>query len=406
MDEEHSGINRAEIIAVCLALLLGVGLVIWLLMQQQKSITPTQTTKPPQPPSKVQLALFANGLPKPTSIVSTKQASDKRLFVLGQDGLIQIVNADGTVVNEPFLDLSATVLPGAETGLLGLAFSPNYATDGFFFVNYVDKSLTTVVARYHISADSNKADKASAQIVLTQKQPYPNHKGGALAFGADGYLYIALGDGGSGGDPENRAQDLATWLGKILRLDVSQLPYRIPADNPFATRAGAKPEVWDYGLRNPWRISFDRQTQELYIADVGQGLIEEVNVEAAKKGGNNYGWRCFEGNKDFKADGCKAREQYVFPVLDYDHSQNRCSITGGYVYRGEKYPGLAGKYFYGDYCSGQLYQMAKQNNQWKATLIADTPYKISTFGEDSTGELYMADFATGSIYRLQAFAEQ
>lgn len=404
MEEERSGTSKAEIIALCVMLLLGIGVMAWLLMHQQKVATPAQPAKP-TPPSKVQLAFFAGGLPKPTSIVSTGQAGDTRLFVLGQDGLIRIVNTDGTVVDQPFLDLTDTVLPGAETGLLGLAFSPHYDKDGFFYIDYVDKSLTTVIARYHVTSDPNKADKTSAQVVLTQKQPYPNHKGGALVFGADGYLYIAFGDGGSGGDPENRAQNLQTWLGKILRLDVATLPYKIPADNPFATQAGAKPEIWDYGLRNPWRISFDHKTQQLYIADVGQGDIEEINVEAAKKGGNNYGWRCFEGTKDFKLDGCKARDQYVFPVLDYDHSDGRCSITGGYVYRGDKYPGLDGKYFYGDYCGGQLYQLANQDNKWNATLIGKTPYKISTFGEDNAGELYVADYQTGSIYRLQAVAD-
>jgi len=186
-----------------------------------------------------------------------------------------------------------------------------------------------------------------------------------------------------------------------LRLDVSRVPYKIPSDNPFVNQAGKLAEVWDYGLRNPWKISFDRKTQDLLIADVGQNDIEEVNLETRGRGGNNYGWRCFEGNREFKLDGCRNREQYAFPILEYNHEEGRCSITGGYVYRGQQYPVLAGKYFYGDFCNGEIYWAEKKGDTWKPELALKTPYKITAFGEDSQGELYLADMSTGSIYRLQ-----
>jgi glucose/arabinose dehydrogenase len=296
------------------------------------------------------------------------------------------------------LDIRNHVMAGGELGLLGLAFSPDYGKDGYVFVHYNDKNQNTVIARYSSNAD--KADPASEQKILTLKQPYSNHNGGALLFGRDGYLYAALGDGGNSGDPQNQGQNLGTLLGKILRLDVSQIPYKIPASNPFVNQSGKRAEIWNYGLRNPWRISFDRQTGELYIADVGQGDYEEVNVEARGKGGNNYGWRCYEGLHDFNLSGCGPKEEYTFPHLEYNHSEGRCSITGGYVYRGQKYPALTGKYFYGDFCSGQVYFAEKKGDKLERTLATKTSYQISTFGEDSRGELYMADYATGNIYRV------
>ncbi len=259
------------------------------------------------------------------------------------------------------------------------------------------------MARYHISGDANTADASSAQVVLTQKQPYQNHNGGPLIFGPDGYLYIAFGDGGDEGDPGNRAQDTSTWLGKLLRIDVSKLPYTSPSDNPFIGKVGTQPEIWDLGLRNPWRISFDSKTHELCIADVGQGTIEEVDVEQPGKGGKNYGWRCYEGNNDFKIDGCKDKSNYAFPQFTYDHSEGRCSVTGGYVYRGKNYPDLSGKYFYADYCGGQVYAMQRDaSSKYVSTKVVQTPpYKISTFGQDDNGELYAADYASGAIYQIQ-----
>lgn len=398
---QHPKSYKVQIILLVALLVVAAGTVGWMLLQKP-AVKPVTTSSSQRQDVKVQLALFATGLSDPTAIVSTGIVNDKRLFVLDQSGKVFIVNGSGTVVKEPFLDLTSNVLSGGEAGLLGMAFSPNYATDGYFYVNYTDKDFNTIVARYRVSSDANTADTSTAQIILKQKQPYPNHNGGALAFGPDGYLYIAFGDGGSGGDPQNYAQSLGTWLGKILRIDVSQLPYKSPSDNPFISNAGAKPEIWSWGLRNPWRISFDTKTHEMYIADVGQGQVEEINVEAAGKGGDNYGWRCYEGDRGFKLDGCKDKGQYAAPALSYDHSEKRCSVTGGYVYRGSAYPGLDGKYFYGDYCGGQVYFMERRGGKFEATKVADTPYKISTFGQDNSGELYVADYASGAIYRIQA----
>jgi glucose/arabinose dehydrogenase len=393
--------HRIQLIILAVLLVVAVALVGWLLLRRPV-VAPAPTSNKTPSPVKVQLALFASGIEHPTSITSTGLASDERLFVLDQSGKIRVINGTGTVVGQPFLDISSQTRFEGEMGLLGMAFSPHYATDGYFYVDYIDKDMNTTVARYHISSDANTADISSAQIILKQKQPYTNHNGGALAFGSDGYLYIAFGDGGSAGDPEKRAQDMNSWFGKLLRIDVSKLPYTVPSSNPFVGQAGVKPEIWDSGLRNPWRISFDSKTHDLYIADVGQGEVEEINVEPAGKGGKDYGWRCYEGDKEFKLDGCQDKSKYVFPALTYGHAEGRCSVTGGYVYRGQDYPDLTGKYFYGDYCGGQVYFMEKQSdNSYKPTEAFRTPYKISTFGQDSSGELYLADYASGAIYHLQ-----
>lgn len=393
--------HKIQIIILGILLIAAVILVLLLLLRPPV-VKPTATPASTSDGAKAQLALFSAGVSNPTSIVSTGVAGDDRLFVLDQSGKIRIINSTGTVVPESFLNISNLVTFSGEAGLLGLAFSPHYATDGYFYVDYIDKNMTTVVARYHVSSDANTADTSTAQVILTQKQPYPNHNGGALAFGPDDYLYIAFGDGGDAGDPGNRAQDTSTWLGKLLRINVSKLPYTSPSDNPFIGQASAKPEIWDLGLRNPWRISFDRQTHELYIADVGQGNVEEINVEQPGKGGNNYGWRCYEGNADFKPAGCKDKSTYAFPQLTYDHTEGRCSITGGYVYRGKHYPDLSGKYFYADYCGGQVYTMQRgADGTYTSAKMLQAPYKISTFGQDNNGELYLADYATGAIYQIQ-----
>jgi glucose/arabinose dehydrogenase len=361
----------------------------------------TETQKQLNPP-KVVLAPYASGFSSPTGIVSTGNTNDKRLFVVERGGIIKAVGENGQVASQPFLDITAKVQAEGEMGLLGLAFSPHYAEDGYFFVNYIDKNQNTVIARYRVSGDDSLADPKSEQMVLTIKQPYPNHNGGDLLFGKDGYLYAALGDGGSGGDPHDFGQNLNSLFGKILRLDVSQLPYKVPVSNPFANQTGKRGEIWAYGLRNPWRVSFDRKTGDLYIADVGQGDREEVNVQPHdSKGGVNYGWRCYEGNKTYNSAGCGAQSNYTFPIFEYDHSDKRCSITGGYIYRGTQYPALDGKYFYGDYCTGELFWAEKHDTQWHSTMIVDTDYQFSTFGEDGTGELYAADFVKGAIYRIQ-----
>lgn len=388
-------------VALAAMLAIAVGTLAMHKQTQEPATAPVKVEKPALKPPVVELKPIASGFSQPVVITATPAKNDKRIFIVEQGGAIRIIQADGTVVSQPFLDISSKVLKGGEMGLLGLAFSPNYAKDGNFFINYIDKSRNTIIARYH-GTSADQADPASEQVILSLAQPYDNHNGGALLFGRDGQLYAALGDGGSGGDPQNRAQDLNSLFGKLLRLDVSQLPYRIPSNNPFANQNGKKGEIWDYGLRNPWRISFDRKNGDLYIADVGQGAIEEIDLETTdSKGGINYGWRCFEGSKDFNISGCQSRDSYAFPILEYDHSEERCSVTGGYVYRGKEYPALDGKYFYGDFCSGQLYTAEKVESQWQTTLITKTPYRISTFGEDSQGEVYLANYATGDIYQIQ-----
>lgn len=366
-----------------------------------RSITQNTSSPARLKPAKVELELFGKGLKKPTAIVSTADEKDKRLFVAEQAGRITVLGADGKLSEKPFLDIANKVQSGGEMGLLGLAFHPNFRANGYFYVNYIDHGQHTIIARYQSS--STATTKVSTEkILLDIAQPYTNHNGGDLAFGPDGKLYVALGDGGSRGDPENRAQNLGTLLGKILRLDVDRGdPYSIPADNPFADQVGAREEIWAYGLRNPWRFSFDRQTKDLFIADVGQGDLEEINIETAgSNGGFNYGWRCYEATRGYNPVGCKSPEQFIFPIIKYSHSEGRCSVTGGYVYRGQKYPALNGRYFYGDYCGGQLYFAQKTDGKWKSKLAASTSYRISAFGQDSQGEIYLADYAAGAIYLI------
>lgn len=396
--------GKLAMIGVLLVLLMLTGvLAYWLVRSESVSTPATSNHGSQQAADKLRLTLFATGLSNPTTIVSSGSASDNRLFVTDRDGIIRIVEPSGSVNTKPFLDISSKVMSGGEMGLLGLAFSPGYAKNGYFFINYINKDQSTVIARYHVSADGNIADPSSEQVVLRLKQPYTNHNGGALAFGRDGYLYAALGDGGGAGDPENRAQDPNGLFGKILRLDVHELPYKIPPSNPFANQPDKRGEIWDMGLRNPWRFSFDRTTGDLYVADVGQDSFEEIDVESSNStGGNNYGWRCYEGDHEFNPAACKSKDQYVLPVATYDHSENRCSVTGGYVYRGNRFPGIRGHYFYADYCNGTVYSLMRQNGKWVSTTAANTPYNISAFGEDSLGELYMSDFATGSLYALEA----
>jgi glucose/arabinose dehydrogenase len=284
---------------------------------------------------------------------------------------------------------------------LGIAYHPKTAENKFFYVNYTDKSQNTIVARYTISSKTGRADKDSEKVLLKLKQPYTNHNGGGVAFGPDGFLYIGMGDGGSGGDPQNYAQNPDDLLGKMLRIDADKgIMYDIPAGNPFA-KSGGKPEIWASGLRNPWRFSFDAKSGDLYIADVGQGDYEEVNFQpATSKGGENYGWRCYEGAQVFNDKGCKDAATYVKPILQYDHGDRRCSITGGYVYRGKAFPALDGNYFYGDYCNGQIFYARKVKSAWQSTLGKATTMQISTFGEDSAHELYVADYVRGTLFQI------
>ncbi len=349
----------------------------------------------------VALVPFANGLSSPVDI---KHAGDSRLFVVEQGGYIRIVQSNGTVLGTPFLDINTQVSTGGEQGLLGLAFHPNYASNGFFYVNYTDTSGDTHVARFQVSGNPDIANAASELTILTVAQPFSNHNGGDLAFGPDGYLYIAMGDGGAANDPGDRSQNPAEMLGKMLRIDVdSGSPYAIPPSNPFVGPDGILDEIWAIGLRNPWRFSFDRSTGDLFIGDVGQGSFEEVDFQpASSTGGENYGWRCYEGNSAFNLTGCGPIGDYTFPIHDYSHADG-CSISGGFIYRGAQFPALDGHYFFADYCSGHLWSLSPDGiGGWDLNDFGTQGINFSAFGEDSAGELYAADISGGDIYRIQA----
>lgn len=351
----------------------------------------------------VDVQLVASGLANVVGIERVSDASG-RLFLVRQSG--QIMVYDGTqVLPTPFLDLSSLVLFSGERGLLGLAFHPNYSSNGLFFLNYTNTnaSAQTVIARYRVSDNPNLADPGSQAILLTENQPFGNHNGGQLRFGPDGFLYIALGDGGSAGNPTNSGQRLDTILGKLLRIDVdSGSPYAIPPSNPFASTPGARGEIWAYGLRNPWRFSFDRQTGDLFIGDVGQGLWEEVDYQsAASLGGENYGWRLMEGLHCFNPSSACDTGSLTLPIVEYSHTFG-CSITGGFRYRGSLLTGHAGTYFFADLCGGRIWGATpKPDGTWSATLLLVSGLTITTFGEDSNGELYFSNYGSdGQLYRL------
>lgn len=356
-------------------------------------------------PAIPQLSLVqtAGGFTHPVHITHVGDGSG-RLFIVEQGGLIKIIK-NGAVLPTPFLDVSSLLISSAgEQGLLSVAFPPGYADKQYFYIDYTGKQGVgdTVIARYHTTADPDIADPASAQTLLVVVQPFTNHNGGQLAFGPDGYLYIGMGDGGSGGDPLNNAQNPLSLLGKILRIDVEpQLdPYISPPSNPFIGNAGYSPEIWALGLRNPWRFSFDRETGDLYIADVGQNLYEEVNIQpAANAGGENYGWNIMEGFHCYNSASCN-QSGLTLPVVEYGHSLGDCSITGGFVYRGREFSALQGVYIYGDYCSGRIWGLRRAGGAWENKLILDSDLLISTFGEDEAGDLYVADHAAGVIYKI------
>lgn len=339
---------------------------------------------------------FATGFTSPTEVVS---AGDTRLFVVQQNGIIKILNANGTTNATNFLNISSIVLNSGEQGLLGLAFHPNYSTNGFFYVNYINASGDTVIARYTVSADANVANASSAQIVLTIDQPSTtNHNGGTMKFGPDGYLYIGMGDGGGAGDTGNRAQNINELLGKMLRIDInSGTTYGIPPGNPYAGATAGADEIWAIGMRNPWKFSFNRINGDLWIADVGQGAVEEINKVLPTVAGLNYGWRCYEGNSVYNATGCAPMSTMTFPFAQYTHADG-CSITGGYAYTGTLYPNFADKYFFADYCRNRIGTVNA------AGAITYTPNfagnnSFTTFGQDNMGELYIAS-AAGNIYKI------
>jgi glucose/arabinose dehydrogenase len=370
------------------------------------TVTPTATASPtftptatPGPP--IALTPVVSGLTQPVHIAHAGDGSG-RIFVVEQGGRIRIVK-NGVLAATPFLDIADRVSCCGERGVLSVAFPPGYAAKGHFYVDYTDKGGNTVVARYRLTANPDVADPASEQVVLTVSQPYANHNGGQLAFGPhDGYLYIGMGDGGSSGDPENRAQDPAELLGKLLRIDVESgiTPYTVPSSNPFTRTPGYRPEIWALGLRNPWRFAFDRQTGDLYIGDVGQNQREEVDYQpAAFRGGANYGWRIMEGFHCYNPADCSPTD-LTLPIAEYDHSQG-CAVTGGGVYRGSSPGELQGTYIFGDYCSGRIWGL-HQDGGWRTSQLLRAPFGISTFGEDEAGEVYVADYAGGAIYRITA----
>ncbi|MGH8640627.1 MAG: PQQ-dependent sugar dehydrogenase [Burkholderiales bacterium] len=342
---------------------------------------------------------IAIGFSDPLGIVSAQDGSG-RLFIVQQGGQIRVFDGQN-VLPAPFLNISALVSCCGERGLLGLAFDPQYTTNGHFYVNYTDSAGNTVIARYTVSANADVANPGSAQIILTVAQPFANHNGGQLQFGPDGFLYIAMGDGGSGGDPDNRSQNLGVLLGKLLRIDVNgPLPYSIPASNPFAFTPGARGEIWAYGLRNPWRFGFDRLNGDLFIADVGQNALEELNWQSASSiGGENYGWRLMEGSQCFNPPTNCNDGSLTLPILEYDHSLG-CAIIGGYRYRGTRFAAMQGVYFYGDVCSGRIWGATDASGIWQSRELADTGLSITSFGEDESGEIYVADAASGTIYRV------
>ncbi|HEU4464524.1 MAG TPA: PQQ-dependent sugar dehydrogenase [Gemmatimonadota bacterium] len=333
----------------------------------------------------------------------TSPPGDARLFVVEKGGRVVIVE-NGSVLPAPFLDLRGQVSTGGEQGLLSLAFHPDYSADGRFFVNFTDPAGDTRVVEYRVSpGDPDRADPGTARVVLTIEQPFSNHNGGLILFGLDGMLYVGMGDGGSGGDPQGNGQNLGALLGKMLRIDVdSAQPYAVPDDNPFVDTAGARPEVWASGLRNPWRFSFDRETGDLYIADVGQNRVEEVNAVEGAGRGLDYGWNVMEGSDCFEPrDGCD-RDGLTPPVTEYDHGDG-CSVTGGYVYRGDAIPELRGTYLYSDYCSGFVHGFRFANGQAtgerRFSELEPADHSVASFGEDADGELYILT-AGGGVHKI------
>jgi len=358
-----------------------------------------------QTPLQIESAFPSLTFQQPVDIQNAGDGSN-RLFVLEQQGIISVFqNSPGTSVKNLFLDISDKVLSGGELGLLGLAFHPDYKNNGYFFVDYTaNNPRRTIISRFKVNLnDKNKADRNSELILLEISQPYSNHKGGQISFGPDGYLYISLGDGGSAGDPQNNSQNLSSFLGKILRIDVNNkngsLNYSIPTDNPFyGNTSGYKNEIFAYGLRNVWRFSFDLTTHKLWAADVGQNAWEEIDL--IEKGGN-YGWRCFEGNHIYNSSGCN-NTSTINPLWEYGHnSEGGYSITGGFVYRGLNVAELFGKYVYADYVSGKIWALELQGSNPKNNLLFSTSNPISTFGVDENKELYFANYATGKIYKFK-----
>ena len=347
----------------------------------------------------ITLQSFATGFDSPVEITN---AGDSRLFVVQKGGLIRILNSNGTVNTTPFLNLSSIITTNGERGLLGLAFHPNYGTNGYFFVNYTNLSGNTVIARYSVNSVNPDIANTTGTILMTIAQPYSNHNGGSIKFGSDGYLYIGMGDGGSAGDPDNRAQNINDNLGKMLRIDVNSTIapyYTIPTTNPFVGVAG-NDEIWAIGLRNPWKFSFNRSNGDLWIADVGQSSVEEINkiVNPLPNTGINLGWRCYEGNSTYNTSGCAPVGTMTFPFAQYARSGGACSVTGGYFYTGSAYPNFQNHYFFTDYCDDKIRMVNSAGVITTTTSFSGNNFV--TFGEDMNGELYIAGISSGTIYKI------
>ena len=360
---------------------------------------PRATAATPAPTSATGLVLqrVASGLDQPLDLAAPP--GDPRLFVVEQPGRIRIIKV-GRLLPAPFLDLTDRVRSGGERGLLSVAFHPHYATNGFLFVDYTDLKGDTRIVRFTVSGDPDRADPATAHEILEIGQPFANHNGGLVMFGPDGMLFVGMGDGGAGGDPFGNGQKLGTLLGKLLRLDVDHGdPYRVPRDNPFVGRGGARGEIWAYGLRNPWRFCFDPPSRLLYVADVGQDRWEEVDAVPARAAGLDYGWNIMEGSHCFRGEHCKSAGR-VPPVVEYGHGEG-CSITGGSVYRGTSIPALVGHYVYSDYCHGWIRSfkledgVVRDHHEWRGAHASN----VTSFGVDAAGELYVCSQG-GDVFRL------
>jgi glucose/arabinose dehydrogenase len=372
------------------------------IIQPTVTTVPTPTVVPSETPNITSYTwkTVVKGLNDPVGITNAGDGSG-RLFVLEKPGRVRVVKND-QLLPVPFLDIRNLVKSsGSEQGLVGIAFDPDYVNNGLFYVDYTDSNNRVVIARFKVSGNPDQADPASEEQILVIPKPYTNHNGGQLAFGPDGYLYIGVGDGGSEGDPHNNGQSVNTLLGKILRIDVhSGSPYTIPKDNPFIN-GGGLPEIWAYGLRNPWRFDFDPATGNLYIGDVGQDTWEEVDfVQAGYQGpALNFGWSCREGLHAYKGCSPPAGAAFTDPVWEYDHSLG-CAIIGGVVYRGKDLPGLDGTFLAGDYCSGNIWGLSDANGQgWQGQLLYQIGLRITSFGRDESGEVYLSD-QNGSLYEL------
>ena len=398
----HEPFPGENMIRVCLSLLVA------------SSLACTQAPETPSDPTgsgqsgNIRLQEIASGLSSPVYLGSPP--GDRRLFVIEKPGRIRIID-NGTLISTPYLDITDRVGAGGnEQGLLGLAFHPGYASNGFFFVNYTDRSGDTRIERYRVGSDRNRADPASAIRILSIDQPYANHNGGMIAFGPDGMLYIGMGDGGSGGDPQGHGQNMNSLLGKMLRIDVDRGdPYGIPAGNPFVGQTGRRGEIWAVGLRNPWRFAFDPPSGTLYVADVGQSTNEEVNVVPATAAGLNYGWNRMEAKHCFPASATCDQTGLQIPQVEYPRSLG-ISVTGGYVYRGAAIARLAGWYLFSDYCTGFLFGVRSdipqpapgQTAPGPQRLLLETGANVTAFGEDTDGELYLVDKGSGTLYRIVA----